>query len=90
MRIVPEDIEQSIPHGNLASSPRQRYHCGMDIQAISMDMTQGALFQQVGTSLLARSLGDAKEQGRELLKLMASATPAPLAAGTGANIDVFA
>ncbi len=62
----------------------------MDIQALSMDMAQSSLSQQVGTALLSRSLGDAKEQGQELLKLMASATPAPLAEGSGSAIDVFA
>jgi hypothetical protein len=62
----------------------------MDIQAVSMGMAQNRLFEQVGVNLLARSLGNAKEQGQELLKLMASASSAPLAEGAGANVDVFA
>jgi hypothetical protein len=62
----------------------------MDINALSMDMAQSQLATQVGTSLLARSLGDAEAQGAALLKLLSSAAPAPLAEGSGQAIDLLA
>jgi hypothetical protein len=59
----------------------------MDIQGLSMDMAQSKLADQVGVSMLAKSLRGIEEQGADLVKLL---EPAPLAAGSGSKIDLFA
>lgn len=52
-----------------------------------MDMAQSKLADQVGVSMLAKSLRGIEEQGADLVKLL---EPAPLAAGSGSKIDLFA
>lgn len=53
-----------------------------------MSLSQGRLQNQVGVSLLSKSLRGMEEQGAELLKILGSV--APLAEGSGTRIDVFA
>ena len=47
----------------------------MDIQALSMDMAQSKVSDQVGATMLAKSLNGMREQGAELEKLLGSAAP---------------
>jgi hypothetical protein len=60
----------------------------MDIQSLSMDMAQSKLSDQVGTTMLAKSLGGMQEQGDALLKLLGPASPLP--EGSGTKIDTYA
>jgi hypothetical protein len=60
----------------------------MDIQSLSMDMAQSKVADQVGASMLAKSLKGMDEQGAELLKLLGPV--APLASGSGEKVDTFA
>jgi hypothetical protein len=59
----------------------------MDIASVSMDMAQAGVQEQVGTTMLAKSLKGAEEQGAEILKLLGSAAPLP--EGSGRRIDLF-
>ena len=53
-----------------------------------MDMAQSKVADQVGTSMLAKSMKGMEEQGAELLKILGS--PGELPEGSGQNIDTFA
>lgn len=53
-----------------------------------MDMAQSKLSDQVGTTMLAKSLGGMQEQGDALLKLLGPASPLP--EGSGTKIDTYA
>jgi hypothetical protein len=60
----------------------------MDIQSLSVDMAQSKIQDQVGTTMLAKSLKGMDEQGAELLKLLGPVSP--LAEGSGTKIDTLA
>jgi hypothetical protein len=60
----------------------------MDIQSLSMDMSQSKIADQVGATMLAKSLGGMQDQGDALLKLLGPASPLP--EGSGTKIDTFA
>jgi hypothetical protein len=60
----------------------------MDIQALSMEMAQSKVSDQVGASVLAKSLQGMREQGADLERLLSSAAPLP--EGSGQNVDSFA
>lgn len=63
----------------------------MDIQALSMNMSQGRLFDEVGTAMLGKSIKASQEQGAEIVKLIQS-TPSPgvLGPDQGTRVDFFA
>lgn len=60
----------------------------MDIAALSTDLAQSKVADQVGTTMLAKGLKAAEQQGNDLVKLLGN--PAPLPQGLGQNIDLFA
>ena len=60
----------------------------MDIAALSTQLSQTKLADQVGTTMLSKGLKTAEEQGAEVLKMLGSA--APLASGAGQTVDLFA
>ena len=60
----------------------------MDIQSLSMETAQSKVSDQVATSMLAKSLKGASEEGAELLKLLGPAGPLP--EGSGAKVDLLA
>ncbi|HUX39085.1 MAG TPA: YjfB family protein [Rectinemataceae bacterium] len=60
----------------------------MDIAAASMTLAQTKVADQVGTAMLSKGLKAAEDQGAELVKMMGS--PAPLASGTGQQVDLLA
>jgi hypothetical protein len=63
----------------------------MDIQALSMNMSQGRLMDEVGTAMLGKSLKAAKDQGAEVVQLIQSApSPGVLGPGQGTLIDFYA
>ena len=72
----------------LVLSHRWKYHYCMDIQSLSMDMAQSKLSDQVGTTMLAKSLGGMQEQGDALLNLLGPASTLP--EGSGTKIDTYA
>lgn len=57
----------------------------MDIQSISMGMSQSDILSKVGTSMLAKGLKGAQEEAVDLLKSLA-----PLPEGSGTRVDLFA
>ena len=60
----------------------------MDIGSVSMSLSQGRLQNQVGVTLLSKSLKGMEEQATDLLKILDSVSP--LAEGTGTRINTFA
>ena len=60
----------------------------MDIASVSMNSAQANLQNQVGTIMLAKGLKGEQDQAADLLKILGS--PAPLAEGSGQNVDLFA
>jgi len=60
----------------------------MGISAISLDLGQSYLLDQVGSVMLGKTLKGAQSQAAELLKALP--TPAPLAEGAGRLVDLFA
>jgi len=55
---------------------------------MSTQLAQTKLADQVGTSMLSKGLKTAEEQGAEIIKMLGSA--APLASGTGQQVDLLA
>jgi hypothetical protein len=53
-----------------------------------METAQSKVSDQVATSMLAKSLKGASEEGAELLKLLGPAGPLP--EGSGAKVDLLA
>ena len=53
-----------------------------------MEMAQSKVSDQVGASVLAKSLQGMREQGADLERLLSSAAPLP--EGSGQNVDSFA
>jgi len=60
----------------------------MDIQSLSQDMAQSKLSDQVGATMLAKSLKGMDEQGAALIKLLGPVSPLP--EGAGGKVDTFA
>jgi hypothetical protein len=60
----------------------------MDIQSLSMEMAQSKVMDQVGASMLGKSLAGMKEEGAEVVKLMGASAPLP--EGSGGNVDTYA
>ena len=60
-----------------------------DIQDASASYAQATLLDQVGTTVLAKSLKGEQEQAAELLQSV-NESPAPLPAQSGTQIDLFA
>ncbi len=60
----------------------------MDIQTLSVDSAQARILDQVGSTMLAKSLKGAQEESAELLGGLAQA--APLSEGSGAKLDILA
>ena len=63
------------------------YPLPMDIAALSMNSTQGRLFDRVQTALLAKALKGAEADGSSLLSLLASSAPLPEASGTRIDLQ---
>lgn len=57
----------------------------MDISALSMDLSQIQLLDQVGAAMLSKVLDAGKQQAASLLESLA-----PLPEGSGGNIDILA
>jgi len=64
------------------------YAWSMDIQSTSMELAQSKITDQVGTSMLAKSLKGMDEEASDLLKILGPV--APLASESGQKIDTFA
>ena len=60
-----------------------------DIQDASTSYAQASLLDQVGTTVLAKSLKGEEAQAAEVLQSLDS-NPAPLPADSGTQIDLFA
>ena len=60
----------------------------MDIAALSTQLAQSKLSDQVGTAMLSKGLKTAEDQGAEIVKMLGST--APLAAATGQQVDLLA
>ena len=60
-----------------------------DIQDASTSYAQASLLDQVGTTVLSKSLKGEQEQAAELLQSLGT-SPAPLPAESGTQIDLFA
>lgn len=63
----------------------------MDIQALSMDLSQQQLRDQAGTAVMKIAMNTSKTQAEGLEKLMSSAVLPPVKdPALGANIDILA
>ncbi len=63
----------------------------MDIAKLSMETAQASIKDAVGTALLSKAFESAKTQSDGLLRLLGSASAAaPLPAGSGTRVDLFA
>ncbi|HUX42784.1 MAG TPA: YjfB family protein [Rectinemataceae bacterium] len=60
----------------------------MDIAAMSTQLAQSKLSDQVGTAMLSKGLKTAEDQASQIMKMLGS--PAPLAAGSGQQVDLLA
>jgi hypothetical protein len=60
----------------------------MDIQGASMESAQARLLDQVGTTMLSKTLKGTEEAAAELLKSLGSVAPLP--EGSGSKLDFLA
>ena len=61
----------------------------MDV-SLSTQLSQQSLFDQVGTAVAAKGLDQQKQDGRNVLQLIASAAPSFQDPALGSNVDVRA
>lgn len=55
---------------------------------MSTQLAQSKLSDQVGTAMLSKGLKTAEDQASQIMKMLGS--PAPLAAGSGQQVDLLA
>jgi hypothetical protein len=73
--------------GALVSPSLNGYIPSMDIASASMISSQANVLDQVGITMLSKSLKGSQQQAADLLKGLGS--PAPLPEGFGQHVDIF-